>query len=135
LFLSSLEKQTLLTVVKFSPLLSENSLLNKTHFQQWCDKLRKQAKEDMSDALTISSARLLKEHTDVWSSIWKTGFTISRSLAPSAMNGDVINRTMYYVLCATPAPLYDTKLDEIKRVEFNQSLFQIDQCYESHSTL
>ncbi len=51
------------------------------------------------------------------------------------MNGDVINRTIYYVLCSTPAPLYELNIDEIKRNEFNQTLFQINQCYESHSTL
>jgi hypothetical protein len=89
----------------------------------------------MSEALSISPTRLLKEHIDTWSSIWQSGFSISRSLAPSAMNGDLINRTMYYVLCSTPAPIYDFKIDETKRNEFNQSLHQIDQCYESHSTL
>lgn len=51
------------------------------------------------------------------------------------MNGDTVNRTIYYVLSSTPSSLYDIKLDETKRKEFNQSLFQIDQCYESHSTL
>lgn len=121
--------------MKFSPLLSEDSLTNKTYFDQWKDKLEQQAKDDLSDALKISSTRLFNEHVETWTSIWQSGFTISRSLAPSAMNGDVVNRTIYYVLCATPAPLYDMKIDEKQRNEFNQSLFQIDQCYESHSTL
>ncbi len=131
----SQEKQTIFTVVKYSPLLSENSLSNQTFFQQWKDKLRKQAKDDMSDALSTSSIRLLKEHIDTWSLIWQSGFTISRSLAPSAMNGEIINRTIYYVLCSTPSPIYDLNIEESKRNELNQSLFQIDQCYESHSTL
>jgi len=89
----------------------------------------------MSAALSISTTRLLKEHIDTWSLIWQSGFTISRSLAPSAINGDVLNRTIYYVLCSTPSPIYEFKIDEAKRNELNQSLFQIDQCYESHSTL
>jgi hypothetical protein len=131
----SQEKQTIYTVVKFSPFLSENSLSNQTFFKQWQEKLQKQAKNDMSDALSISPTRLLKEHIETWSFIWESGFTISRSLAPSAMNGDIINRTIYYVLCSTPSPIYDVNIEEIKRNEFNQSLFQIDQCYESHSTL
>jgi len=131
----SQEKQIILTVIKFSPFLSENSLSNKTFFKQWQDKLQQQAKDDMSDALSISSIRLLKEHIDTWSLIWESGFTISRSLAPSAMNGDIINRTLYYVLCSTPSPIYDLNIEEKKRNELNQSLFQIDQCYESHSTL
>lgn len=121
--------------MKFSPVLSDTSLSNTTFFQQWKEKLQKQARDDMSDALLTSSTRLLKEHVDTWSTIWQSGFAISRSLAPSAMNGDVINRTMYYVLCSTPSPIYDLNIEESKRNEFNQSLFQIDQCYESHSTL
>jgi hypothetical protein len=97
--------------------------------------LLSQAKKDLNDALTIPTTLLLKEHTEAWSTIWRSSFGISRSLAPSTMNGDVINRTIYYVLCSTPSPLYDLKLDESKRKELNESLFQIDQCYESHSTL
>jgi hypothetical protein len=121
--------------VKYSPSLSESSLLNQTFLQQWKDKLQKQAKEDMSDALSTSSIRLFKEHVDTWSLIWQSGFTISRSLAPTAMNGDVINRTIYYVLCSTPSPIYDLNIEESKRNELNENLFKIDQCYESHSTL
>ena len=122
-------------MVKFSPLLTEASLANQSYFQQWQEKLQTQAKEDLIEALSVSPTRLLKDHVDAWSAIWQSGFSISRSLAPSTMNGDALNRTMYYVLCATPSPLYDLKVDETKRTEFNQSLFQIDQCYESHSTL
>jgi len=130
----SKEKQTILTVVKFA-VLSKSSLLNETYFKQSQDILQKQAKDDMSAALSISTTRLLKEHIDTWSLIWQSGFTISRSLAPSTINGDVLNRTIYYVLCSTPSPIYEFKIDEAKRNELNQSLFQIDQCYESHSTL
>ncbi|CAF2092864.1 unnamed protein product [Rotaria magnacalcarata] len=131
----SLEKQTILTVVKFSSVLLENSLLNKTYVQELQQDLQTQAKRDMSDALSISATRLLNEHVSTWSLIWESGFSISRSLAPSTMNGDVVNRTIYYVLCSTSAPLYELKVDANKTAEFNQSLFQVNQCYESHSTL
>ncbi|CAF2531404.1 unnamed protein product [Rotaria sp. Silwood2] len=128
-------KQTILTVVKYSPLIQLDSLLNKTYSTQWQNTLQKQAKDDLSEALSISFNKLLKEHIDTWSSIWQSGFSISRSLAPSVMNGDIINRTIYYVLCSTSSPLYDLNLSETKKNEFSQSLFQIDRCYESHSTL
>jgi len=131
----SQEKQTIYTIIRFSPLLLDNSLQNQSYSQEWTNKLQKQVKDEMSDALLFSSTRLLKEHIETWSSIWESGFSISRSLAPSAMNGDVINRTMYYILSSTPALMYDVNLDEEKRNEINQSLFQVDQCYESHSTL
>ncbi|CAF0886871.1 unnamed protein product [Rotaria sordida] len=131
----SQEKQIIFTVVKFSSILSENSLLNKTYIEQLQEQLQQQAKNDMLNALSISSIRLLQEHINTWSLIWQSGFSISRSLAPSTMNGDIINRTVYYILCSTSAPLYELNIDETKRNEFNQSLFQVDQCYESHSTL
>ncbi|CAF0920709.1 unnamed protein product [Rotaria sordida] len=131
----SQEKQIIFTVVKFSSILSENSLLNKTYIEQLQEQLQQQAKNDMLDALSISSIRLLQEHINTWSLIWQSGFSISRSLAPSTMNGDIINRTVYYILCSTSAPLYELNINETKRNEFNQSLFQVDQCYESHSTL
>jgi hypothetical protein len=131
----SQDKQIILTVTKFSPPLHDDSLTNTTYFKQWQSTLQKQAKDDLSEVLSISSKTLLKEHIDTWSSIWESGFSISRSLAPSAMNGDIINRTIYYVLCSTPSPLYYLKVNDTDRNELQQSLFQIDKCYESHSTL
>jgi hypothetical protein len=128
-------KQTIFTITKFSSGLQDESLLNLTNFKQWQDTLQKQAKDDMIEVLSTTSKKLLKEHIDTWSSIWQSGFSISRSLAPSVVNGDLINRTIYYVLCSTPSPLYDVTLNETKKNELNKSLFQINQCYESHSTL
>jgi hypothetical protein len=129
--LFSQDKQIVLTVMKFSPLLSDNKTLHK----QWQETLQTQARDELSEALSISPKKLLNEHINTWSSIWQSGFSISRSFAPSVINGDVINRTIYYVLCATPSPLYDLKIDQEKNLKLNQSLFQIDQCYDSHSTL
>ncbi|CAF3573637.1 unnamed protein product [Rotaria sp. Silwood1] len=132
---NSQNKQIILTVIKYSPSIPDDLLRNQTYRKQWQKTLEKQAKDDLSEALSISFKELLKEHIDTWSSIWQSGFSISHSLAPSVMNGDVINRTIYYVLCSTPSPLYDLNLDETKKNELNQSLFQIDGCFESHSTL
>ena len=134
-FLFSQDKQTILTITKFSPPLHDGTLVNITYAKQWQNTLQKQAKDELSDALSISSKRLLNEHIDTWSSIWESGFSISRSLAPSAMNGDIINRTIYYVLCSTPSPLYNLKIDETEKTDLNRTLFQVDLCYESHSTL
>lgn len=123
------------TVTKFSPPLHDDELSNSTYLKDWQDQLRKQAEKDLTDALESSPKALLKQHVDAWSSIWQSGFAISRSLAPSVMNGDVINRTLYYVLSSTPLSSYDLSQDEATKIDRNQSLSQIDQCYESHSTL
>ncbi|CAF0976808.1 unnamed protein product [Rotaria sordida] len=132
----SQNKRTILTVIKYSPFIHVDLLVNETYSKQLQNTLQKQAKDDLIEALSISFKNLLKEHIDTWSSIWQSGFSISRSLAPTVMNGDIINRTIYYVLCSTPSPLYELKnLNETKKKELIQSLFQIDRCYESHSTL
>lgn len=135
LFIYSQDRQIIYTVTKYSSPLSDESLRNKTYVKEWQTILQTQAQKDLTEALSLSSKKLLNEHIDTWSSIWESGFSISHSLAPTAMNGDVINRTLYYVLSSTPSPLYDIHLNETKKQEFNRSLFQIDQCYESHSTL
>jgi hypothetical protein len=132
---NSQDKKIIYTVTKFSPPLLDDSLKNLTYFKQWQTILETQAKEDLLEALSIPSKKLLKEHINTWLSIWQSGFSLSRSLAPSVMNGDIINRTIYYVLCSTPSPLYDFKINETNNNELNKTLFQIDQCYESHSTL
>ena len=129
------DKRIVYTITKFSPLLSDESLRNKTYVKHWQTTLQTQAKDDLTEILAIPSTTLLKDHVNTWSSIWQSGFSISRSLAPSVINGDVINRTMYYILSSTPSPLYDLTIDEKQKNELTQSLFQIDQCYESHSTL
>ena len=129
------DRRTIYTITKFSPLLSDESLRNKTALNQWQMSLQTQAKDELTAVLAIPYTDLFKEHLSAWSSIWESGFSLSRSLAPSAINGDVINRTVYYILSSTPSPLYDLKIDEKQKNELTQSLFQIEQCYESHSTL
>ncbi|CAF0867941.1 unnamed protein product [Didymodactylos carnosus] len=129
------DKFTLYLITKFSSLLSDNLMANDTYVRQYTQTLQKQAKEDMISALQSSIFKLRKEHIDAWNSIWHSGFSISRSLAPQATNGDIINRTLYYILCSTPAPLYDLRLNETKREELKQNLYQTDRCYDEHSTL
>ena len=90
-------------------------------------ELEQQAKDELIDLIRSSSDSLFIEHRSIWSSLWQSYFSISRSYAPSAINGDVINRTIYYVVCSSPASFYKKKL--------NETLFRIDRCYESHSTL
>ena len=133
--LFSQDKYVILTVAKFSPILHNDKLRNTTFLNRWKTTLQKQATDELGEVLEIKPKSLLNDHVQTWTSIWQSGFSISHSLAPSAMNGDVINRTIYYVLSSTPSPLYDSKLDDTLRIEYNQSLFQIDRCYEGHSTL
>ena len=128
-------QKLILTITKYSSTYHDDSFHNETWIKQIQVDLEQQAKKELNEVVSISSTKLFDEHRKTWSSIWQSGFSISRSLAPSAMNGDVINRTLYYILSTTPAPLHASKIDENKRKQIQETLFHIDRCYESHSTL
>lgn len=107
-------EKTLFNIVKFS------SEINST-------ELERRAKDDLIEILRLSSNTLIEEHRTSWASIWRSFFSISRSYAPSTINGDAINRTIYFLLSSSPLSIRQSKT--------NESLFHFDRCYESHSTL
>ncbi|KRZ73805.1 Uncharacterized protein T10_10961 [Trichinella papuae] len=57
--------------------------------------------------------------------LWNSGLSISYSKAPNGLNGDMINGTMYYILCH-----YELQSDN--SMEFSS---RPSHCYSSHSTL
>ncbi|KRZ31208.1 Uncharacterized protein T4B_4542 [Trichinella pseudospiralis] len=68
---------------------------------------------------------IIEEHTQAWNQLWNSGLSISYSKAPNGLNGDMINGTMYYILCH-----YELQSDN--SVEFSS---RPSHCYSSHSTL
>lgn len=49
-------------------------------------------------AVTGNIKRLRTDHSLVWKDLWSSGFFISHSKAESALNGNLINATLYHVL-------------------------------------
>ncbi|KRY28549.1 Uncharacterized protein T01_8951, partial [Trichinella spiralis] len=68
---------------------------------------------------------IIEEHTQAWNQLWNSGLSISYSKAPNGLNGDMINGTMYYILCH-----YELQSDN--SMEFSN---RPSHCYSSHSTL
>ncbi|KRZ73804.1 Uncharacterized protein T10_10961 [Trichinella papuae] len=68
---------------------------------------------------------IIEEHTQAWNQLWNSGLSISYSKAPNGLNGDMINGTMYYILCH-----YELQSDN--SMEFSS---RPSHCYSSHSTL
>ncbi|KRY17497.1 Uncharacterized protein T12_4593 [Trichinella patagoniensis] len=68
---------------------------------------------------------IIEEHTQAWNQLWNSGLSISYSKAPNGLNGDMINGTMYYILCH-----YELQSDN--SIEFSN---RPSHCYSSHSTL
>ena len=90
----------------------------------------------MKLALSRSYANLKHDHVKVWNKLWNTGFSISNSKAEGALNGDIINATIYYVLSSVPA-LYDGETTTTETQTFvSNSLSYVEGCYGSnHQTL
>lgn len=90
----------------------------------------------MKLALSKSYANLKKIHIDAWNHLWNTGFSISNSKVGGALNGDVINATIYYVLSSTLAS-YLEETSTLKTKTFvTNSLSYVEGCYGGkHQTL
>ncbi|CAL1543408.1 unnamed protein product [Lymnaea stagnalis] len=126
---SSTSKFHILTAVHYSrPYLKEEAakyLPDSVH----------QAKGEMELGLNINEKFLKQEHARVWGKLWFSGFSISNSKATGALNGDRINKTIYYVLSNAPAPLHNVRSTPEDKLAIEKILYYPDRCYEGHSSL
>ena len=76
--------------------------------------------------------QIFNQHTTITQQILKTGFGISKSLAPNAINGDRINLTMNYVISHYPSL---NLLQSEDRNKAELSVQHADKCYDDHHTL
>lgn len=96
----------------------------------------------------LLSTSLFNYHKEAWHNLWQTGFGISLSKASGALNGDVINATIYYILSHKSSFSADTNFldgpsssslssqnpsNPEKRTNF--LLDHPDRCYAKDSTL
>lgn len=106
-------------------------------------------RETVKKVVQLSPNVLHQQHEASWRSLWWSGFSISHSHAPNAINGYKINATLYYLLCQrTMQSTPNTKngvqsqfLAEISSLvdgDLSQTesyLFKPDRCYNGYSTL
>lgn len=71
----------------------------------------------------------------VFLQLWHSGFGISNSLAPHAINGFNINMTMYYVMSNALTPLHEFTTSPQDKLDLERQLYFPDRCYESHHTV
>lgn len=86
-------------------------------------------------AVTGNIKKLRGDHTAVWQKLWSSGFYISQSKAENALNGDLINATIYHVLSQVTAPLHDITATEQRRSSILRDLAYAEGCYGGHQTL
>lgn len=100
--------------------------------------IRSSLRETVAKVNEVASPSLLRYHSQVWNNLWKSGFGISYSRADGALNGDVINATIYYVLSHKTAFSHDLNL--LSTADFDDShtsflLNHPDRCYAGNPTL
>lgn len=123
------ENMHLVTVVHYSQPLSKADAGVQLPY------LAGQVEQDMVKALGFVDKHLHQQHTKVWGKLWQSGFGISHSKAQGALNGDKVNRTIYYVLCNVPAPMHDLSTSKKDRLAIEKVLYYPDRCYQGHYTL
>lgn len=91
--------------------------------------------KEFADLMHIGGAVLDREHDEAWQSLNVVTFGISKSLAPDALNADVINNTRYALLSNVRAPLIENDVSVEEKQEAMSLLHRNDMCYTGHSTL
>lgn len=86
-------------------------------------------------AVTGNIKKLRNDHSQVWKELWSSGFGISHSKAESALNGDLINATLYHVLSQAPAPLHEVSTTEEQRASILRDIAYAEGCYGDLQTL
>ncbi|XP_063851552.1 uncharacterized protein KIAA2013 homolog isoform X2 [Scylla paramamosain] len=89
----------------------------------------------LKSAVTGNIRRMREDHSKVWQELWSSGFSISHSKAENALNGDLINATIYHVLSQAPAPLYQVSTSEEQRNSIMRDIAYAEGCYGGHQTL
>lgn len=86
----------------------------------------------------VASSSLLRYHSEVWHNLWNSGFGISYSRADGALNGGVINATIYYILSQTTAFSSDANFLTGSEMDDSRTDFFLnhpDRCYAGNPTL
>ena len=85
----------------------------------------------------LSSSQLYKFHQKAWERLWFSGFGISKSKAKGALNGDVINATIYYILSQSKLFAVNEvpNLNDQEGTKPNVLLSRPDRCYAGTPTL
>lgn len=86
----------------------------------------------------LPPSSLLRYHTESWHDLWKSGFGISESKAEGSLNGDVINATIYYILCQKSSIPIDPSLKAPTDMDVSKTNFLLnhpDRCYANLPTV
>uniref|UniRef100_A0A023G808 Putative conserved plasma membrane protein n=1 Tax=Amblyomma triste TaxID=251400 RepID=A0A023G808_AMBTT len=123
------------TVLRIQTLVDYSGPLKSKDYPSAVSQLQSFLKEEMQRVVSIESHILRNMHVDAWSQLWSTGFGISQSKAYGALNGDVINGTIYYILSHVRALASEWNTGPAEHRELQALLAYPEHCYGGHHTL
>ncbi|KAL3252388.1 hypothetical protein MRX96_017702 [Rhipicephalus microplus] len=123
------------TVLKIQTLVDYSLPVKSKDYPSAISQLQSFLKEEMQRVVSIESHILRNMHVDAWSQLWSTGFGISQSKAYGALNGDVINGTIYYILSHVRALASEWNTGPAEHRELQALLAYPEHCYGGHHTL
>lgn len=110
----------------------ERKMLKKEHTTVWHQVTARGCSDDITVKLLMWLSEVLY-YVETLLQLWRSGFSISRSLAADALNGDRINSTLYYLMSSVRAPIHEASGPESRALD--DLLHYPDHCYNGHHTL
>ncbi|XP_062889068.1 uncharacterized protein KIAA2013 homolog [Mobula hypostoma] len=110
-------------------------LLDLTKVEESFSKLRKAAKAEMSELLRLGAEALYQDHQKVWGDLINSGVEMKKITDSHTPSSVIVNRTLFYVLSTSPAPLLDLQSGAEEREKLEASLNYADHCFSGHATM
>ncbi|XP_055515225.1 uncharacterized protein KIAA2013 homolog [Leucoraja erinacea] len=106
-----------------------------TDVEESFSKLRKAAKAEMSELLKLGAEELYQEHRKVWGDLINSGVEMKKIMDAHTPSSVIVNKTLFYVLSTSPAPLLDPQNGAEEREKLEASLNYADHCFTGHATM
>ncbi|XP_039612012.1 uncharacterized protein KIAA2013 homolog [Polypterus senegalus] len=98
-------------------------------------RLRDSAKKEMAELLRMSMEDLYQEHQQAWNNLFLSGIEMRKITDFHTPSGVTVNKTLYYVLSSSPAPLLEKNLSPEDNERLESSLNYADHCFSGHATM
>uniref|UniRef100_UPI00398F04D0 uncharacterized protein KIAA2013 homolog n=1 Tax=Pristiophorus japonicus TaxID=55135 RepID=UPI00398F04D0 len=110
-------------------------LIDATKVEESFSKLREAAKAEMFELLRMGAEELYHEHQKVWGDLIMSGVEMKKITDAHTPSSVTVNRTLFYVLATSAAPLLDPWSGAEEREKLEASLNYADHCFSGHATM
>ncbi|XP_072442531.1 uncharacterized protein KIAA2013 homolog [Chiloscyllium punctatum] len=110
-------------------------LVDLTKLEESFSKLRDAAKVEMSELLRMGAEELYREHQKMWGDLIISGVEMKKITDLHTPSSVTVNRTLFYVLSMSAAPLLDVRSGAEEREKLEANLNYADHCFSGHATM